>query len=142
MMLIGQNWNPPMVQDDAGFAGSIPQLYDEYVGPTLMVPYAGDLAARLSTLQTGRLPETAAGTGIVTTALAVALPGVEIVATDLNEPMLDHAATKPELGRVQFRQADALDLPFDDETFDAVVCQFGVMFFQTARPPSARRIVC
>ena len=43
--------------------------------------------------------------------------------------MLDHAATKPTLHRVQFRQADALQLPFDDQSFDAVVCQFGVMFF-------------
>jgi SAM-dependent methyltransferase len=79
------------------------------------------------------LLETAAGTGIVTAALAAALPGAEITATDLNQPMLDHASTKPELRQVQFRQADALDLPFDDGTFDAVVCQFGVMFFPDRR---------
>ena len=126
-----------MVQDDAGFIGSIPQLYDENVGPTLMAPYATDLAVRLSGLQTGRLLETAAGTGIVTAALAVRLADVEIVATDLNQPMLDHAATKPELGRVQFRQADAQELPFDDQSFDAIVCQFGVMFFPN-RPAAFR----
>ena len=33
-----------MIQNDAGFVGSIPQLYDENVGPTFMVPYASDIA--------------------------------------------------------------------------------------------------
>ena len=74
--------------------------------------------------------ETAAGTGIVTEALAARLsPAVRITATDLNQPMLDHAATKPGVGRVSFEQADAQALPFLDARFDAVVCQFGVMFF-------------
>jgi SAM-dependent methyltransferase len=118
-----------MAQNDASFVGSIPELYDVNVGPTFMVPYASDIASRLSYLQTGRLLELAAGTGIVTTALAAALPRVEITATDLNQPMLDRASTKPGLSRIHFRQADALDLPFDDGSFDVVVCQFGVMFF-------------
>jgi len=118
-----------MVQNDAVFVGSIPQLYDGNVGPTFMVPYASDIASRLTHLQTGRLLEVAAGTGIVTAALAAALPRVEITATDLNQPMLDRASTKAELHGVILRQADALDLPFDDASFNAVVCQFGVMFF-------------
>src|SRR5215469_7965949 len=116
-----------MVQNDASFVGSIPELYDENVGPTFMLPYASDIASRLSHLQTGRLLEVAAGTGIVTAALSAALPRVEITGTDLNQPMIDFASTKAELRRVNFRQADALDLPFDDGRFDAVVCQFGVM---------------
>jgi len=118
-----------MVQSDASFVGSIPELYDVNVGPTFMVPYADDIARRLWHLQTGRLLEIAAGTGIVTAALATAFPGLEITATDLNQPMLDRASMKPELSRVHFRQADALNLPFDDGSFDAVVCQLGVMFF-------------
>jgi|SRR4051812_39990243 SAM-dependent methyltransferase len=76
---------------------------------------------------------------VVTEALAQALPGVTIVATDLNQPMLDHAATKPGLSRVQFRQADAAKLPFDNEAFDAVVCQFGAMFFPD-RPAAFREV--
>jgi SAM-dependent methyltransferase len=53
-----------------------------------------------------------------------------IVATDLNQPMLDHAAARERgEGRVTWRQADALALPFEDQSFDAVACQFGVMFF-------------
>jgi SAM-dependent methyltransferase len=118
-----------MPRTDAMFAGAIPRLYDQYLGPTLFAPYAADLAGRLAGLRQGRLLEVAAGTGILTAALAAALPGVDIIATDLNQPMLDHAAAKPGLGRVQFRQADALALPFADAHFDAVVCQFGVMFF-------------
>ena len=93
-------------------------------------PYADDLAARLADLEHGRVLETAAGTGIVTRALVSALPqGVSIVATDLNQPMLDHASSQLSSVRVTWRQADAQMLPFPDGMFDAVVCQFGVMFF-------------
>ena len=78
----------------------------------------------------GRVLETAAGTGILTRALARLLPDTtEIVATDLNQPMLDFAAAQPGATRVTWRSADALSLPFFDRSFDVVVCQFGAMFF-------------
>ena len=74
--------------------------------------------------------ELAAGTGVVTRRLAAALPAsVSIVATDLNQPMLDRAAQVGTARPVVWRQADAMQLPFGDASFDAVVCQFGVMFF-------------
>jgi ubiquinone/menaquinone biosynthesis C-methylase UbiE len=96
----------------------------------IFAPYAADLAARLADLTSGSLLETAAGTGIVTRALAATLPPeVAIVATDLNHPMLDHAASRLASDRVSWRQADAQALPFPDARFDAVVCQFGAMFF-------------
>jgi ubiquinone/menaquinone biosynthesis C-methylase UbiE len=115
---------------DSAFAGSIPALYDRHLGPVLFEPYASDMARRLPRLADGAVLEIAAGTGIVTQKLATSLPqSVRIVATDLNQPMLDHAASKPGMERVTFRQANALDLPFEDDAFDAVVCQFGVMFF-------------
>jgi len=131
-----------MAQSDTVFSGAIPQQYDRGMGATLFAPYAADLAVRLAGIH-GRLLETAAGTGIVTAVLAAALPGVAIVATDLNQPMLDHAASKPGLGRVQFQQADAQNLPFGDQEFDAVVCQFGVMFFpdRPAAYREARRVL-
>jgi ubiquinone/menaquinone biosynthesis C-methylase UbiE len=114
---------------DNVFTGSIPALYDQYLGSLLFQPYASDIAGRLTDLTGGRLLETAAGTGIVTRALAAALfDQVQIVATDLNQPMLDHAATHLSSSRVTWQQADALNLPFEDALFDRVVCQFGIMF--------------
>lgn len=96
----------------------------------LFAPYADDLAARLADIRFGRVLETAAGTGVVTHALVSALPeGVSIDATDLNQPMLDHASARLPSKRVTWRQADAQALPFPDNTFDAGVCQFGAMFF-------------
>ena len=133
-----------MANADAAFTGSIPQLYDQHMGGLLFAPYAADLARRMQGLAAGRLLELAAGTGIATQALAQRLPpAVEIVATDLNQPMLDHAATKSGMARVAWRQADALALPFDEAAFDAVVCQFGVMFFpdRVAGFREARRVL-
>jgi ubiquinone/menaquinone biosynthesis C-methylase UbiE len=114
---------------DVRFTGSVPANYERYLVPLLFRPYAEDLAARAKALQPLRILETAAGTGVVTAALAEALPHAEIVATDLNQAMLDVAATRANSGNVSFQQADALDLPFGDGEFDLVVCQFGVMFY-------------
>lgn len=119
------------METDRVFRGSIPALYDQYLGPMIFAPYADDLAARLADLRYGRVLETAAGTGVLTRALVAALPqDVAIVATDLNQPMLDHAASQLSSERVTWQQADAHRLPFPDGLFDVVVCQFGVMFFQ------------
>jgi len=118
-----------MSDSDQTFAGSIPVLYDRYLGPLLFEPYALDMAERMARLAPNRILEIAAGTGIVTRAMARKLPTVPIVATDLNQPMLDHAAAQTSCGNITWRQADAQALPFEDAGFDAVVCQFGVMFF-------------
>jgi SAM-dependent methyltransferase len=115
---------------DKVFTGSIPKLYDTYLVPLIFEPYAADLVNRLSSRPPLRVLEIAAGTGVVTRALASALPdSVSIVATDLNQAMLDHASAVGTKRPVEWRQADAMRLPFQDGTFDAVVCQFGVMFF-------------
>lgn len=114
---------------DSQFTGSVPALYDRCLGPLLFVPYARDIAARAAALAPRRLLETAAGTGIVTAALADALPETEIVATDLNQAMLDIAAGRGLPARVNFQAADAQALPFPDGSFDLVVAQFGAMFF-------------
>lgn len=115
---------------DKVFSGSIPKLYDTYLVPLLFEPYAADLVNRLASRSLSRVLEIAAGTGVVTRALAAGLPQqVSIVATDLNQAMLDQASATGTKRPVQWRQADAMNLPFPDGTFDAVVCQFGVMFF-------------
>jgi SAM-dependent methyltransferase len=115
---------------DKVFSGSISQLYETYLVPLIFEPYAADLVNRLASRSLTRVLEIAAGTGVVTRALASVLPeAVSIVATDLNQPMLDQASALGTKRPVEWRQADAMQLPFQDETFDAVVCQFGVMFF-------------
>jgi SAM-dependent methyltransferase len=120
-----------MVATDKLFAGSIPEFYDRRLVPLIFEPYALDIALRVAAIQPRQVLETAAGTGVVTRALAAQLPPqTGIVATDLNEPMLKHAmARHPQDHPTQWRQADALALPFEDQTFDVVVCQFGAMFF-------------
>jgi SAM-dependent methyltransferase len=97
--------------------------------PLLFRPYAEEIARRAAAWGPRDILETAAGTGVVTHALAAALPNSSIVATDLNQAMLDVAATRVTAPNVSFRQADALNLPFGDDSFDLAVCQFGVMFY-------------
>jgi ubiquinone/menaquinone biosynthesis C-methylase UbiE len=120
-----------MAATDKVFAGSIPDIYDRYLVPLIFAPYARDLAERLAAQGPQAVLETAAGTGVVTRAIASRLsPSTRIVASDLNQPMLDRArAQLADDARIEWQQADALNLPFADQSFDAVACQFGVMFF-------------
>ena len=120
-----------MAATDKVFVGSIPETYDRLMVPLIFEPYALDLASRIAAIKPRRVLETAAGTGVLTRALAAALAaGAEIVATDLNQPMLNQASASQPKGRpIAWRQADALALPFEDRSFDAVACQFGAMFF-------------
>jgi len=122
---------PSCVKDEhTKFSGSIPAAYDRYLGPVLFQPYAEDLATRLAANKTGSVLELACGTGILTRVLRTHLPSkVKLIATDLNEPMFRQAAAKfGKRERVQWLEADACDLPFADRNFNAVVCQFGIMF--------------
>jgi len=117
---------------DLKFADTIPALYERYFVPLLFAPYAADIVERMRARlrPAARVLEVAAGTGVVTRALAAATPpDVSIVATDLNQAMLDHAAATGTSRPIVWRQADAMQLPFPDGAFDAVVCQFGAMFF-------------
>lgn len=119
-----------MTQSDKVFTGSIPLLYDRYLGPMLFEPYAVDLAARIAALAPEVVLETAAGTGIVTTRLAEALSdAASITATDLNQAMIDIAVAKITSSKIEWHACDATRLPFADGSFDSVLCQFGVMFF-------------
>jgi ubiquinone/menaquinone biosynthesis C-methylase UbiE len=128
-----------MLEADKLFTGSIPENYDRYMVPLIFERYAADLAERASSLSPGAVLEIAAGTGVVVRALAPKLrPGASYVVTDLNQSMLDYAASQqPQDNRITWRQADALALPFEDAAFDLVCCQFGAMFFPDR--PSAYR---
>jgi len=120
-----------MPETDKVFAGSIPENYDRYLVPLIFESFAQDIAQRVAALSPSTVLETAAGSGVVTRALAPRLsPDASYVVTDLNQPMLDYAAMRQAAdNRISWRKADALALPFEDAAFDLVCCQFGVMFF-------------
>ncbi|WP_068858354.1 class I SAM-dependent methyltransferase [Perlucidibaca aquatica] len=115
---------------DKVFSGSIPAIYESHLVPLIFEPYAADLKRRAGAMNISRILEVAAGTGVVTRALAsIPNKNMIIVATDLNQAMLDQAAAVGTARPVHWQQADAMALPFNDGEFDAVVCQFGAMFF-------------
>lgn len=128
------------VQQNASFNGAIPEVYDRCLGPVLFDFSARDIAQRVaaSVGEAARVLEVASGTGIATEQIWRSLSSDStIVATDLNQAMLDVAARlRGHLTGVEYRQADACDLPFGDAEFDAVVCQYGFMFF----PDKARAL--
>jgi ubiquinone/menaquinone biosynthesis C-methylase UbiE len=118
-------------EGDKVFAGSVPEDYDRYLVPLIFERFAEDIAQRAAALSPTTVLETAAGSGVVTRALTPRLlPDATYVVTDLNQPMLDHAATRQVADeRIRRLLADAQALPFEDAAFDLVCCQFGVMFF-------------
>lgn len=134
-----------MAESDKVFAGSIPKFYDTLMVPLIFEAYAADLAGLVAASSPGSVLETAAGSGVVPRALAPKLRADACyVVTDLNQPMLDYAVTRQGSdSRIEWRQADALDLPFEDASFDVVCCQFGAMFFpnRVAGYAEARRVL-
>jgi ubiquinone/menaquinone biosynthesis C-methylase UbiE len=134
-----------MAESDKVFAGSIPKFYDTLMVPLIFEAYAANMAELVAALSPRAVLETAAGSGAVTRALAPKLgPDARYVVTDLNQPMLDYAAGRQGAdGRIEWRQADALALPFENASFDVVCCQFGAMFFpnRVAGYAEARRVL-
>jgi ubiquinone/menaquinone biosynthesis C-methylase UbiE len=134
-----------MSQMDSKFVGPVPEMYDTFMVPLLFQSYAQDMAARVAALAPEVVLETAAGSGVVTRALAPLLgPKARYVVTDLNPPMLDKAkARQGDDARIEWTAMDAQDLALDDSSFDAVCCQFGAMFFPDRRLgfSEARRVL-
>ncbi|MEP7255305.1 MAG: methyltransferase domain-containing protein [Ferruginibacter sp.] len=117
-----------MPADNVAFSGSVPEKYDRFLGPLLFDPYALDMAERVKVLSPVTILEIACGTGRVTDHLAVNLPQCTITASDLNEDMIRFATQRMRHENIQWLTADAQELPFADESFDLIVCQFGFMF--------------
>ena len=117
-----------VVSASATFTG--PRYYDDCLGPVLLEPFAADLARRLPEHPSGDVLEIACGTGLVTRRLRERLsPSVRLVATDVSRAMLDYAQAKHDARQnIEWREADAMKLPFEDNEFAAVVCGFGMMF--------------
>lgn len=114
---------------DKQFVGSIPSIYEEYLVPLIFEAYAQKMAETVMLFKPKYVLELAAGTGVATKALSNISADLSLIATDLNQDMLDQAKLKCSSENVVWQQADALDLPFADNVFDLVMCQFGVMFF-------------
>ena len=114
-------------EQDRLWVGSMPEAYNRWLAPAVFRPFARDLARRAARLAPGRILEIAAGTGVLTNELVTALPMAEVTATDLNAAMVEFGSRQAP--GAEWRQADALDLPFKNDQFDLVACQFGVMFF-------------
>src|SRR3954451_23953241 len=126
------------------FHGSIPEMYEAYMVALIFEPYAPDIVDRVAALNPSTVLELAAGTGVVTRELAARLTGIaSSTATDLHPPIVDHAKSIGVTGPVTWQQADALKLPFEDASFDLVVCQFGIMFFpdKVAGNAEGRRVL-
>jgi SAM-dependent methyltransferase len=118
-----------MSDADRTFTQSMAENYEQLLGPVLFAPMAPFAVDAVAVDSPRDIVEMAAGTGIVTRQLAARLPASQIVATDLSQPMLDYGATIAPLPTIRWQQADAQDLPLDDDSFDAALCQFGAMFF-------------
>lgn len=115
---------------DNKFLDSIPQAYQEYMAPLIFDPYAADMAERALAHSPTAILEIAAGTGVLTRKIALNLkPNARFTVTDLNLPMLRIAQKNIQDDRITWQLCDALSLPFEDHKFDAVVCEFGAMFF-------------
>jgi ubiquinone/menaquinone biosynthesis C-methylase UbiE len=127
---VGQDGEVAERDGDRVWAGSVPAVYEQLIVPLIMEPYARELAQRAAALHPQRVLELGTGTGVVTRAALDVLPlTTEYVATDLNQDMLNQAMHVGTSRPVRFQHADAMALPFDDASFDLVLCQFSVMFF-------------
>ncbi len=110
------------------FDRTIPGIYEQYLGPYIFEPYAVYVSSRIKG-SPQQVLEIASGTGRVTWHIAERIgKSATLTATDLNPGMLNIARQQVDASNVEFREADAQELPFPDNSFDCVICQFGYMF--------------
>lgn len=111
------------------FDGSVAQNYDDLLGPFIFEPFAVNIIENIEFNLMHDVLEIACGTGRVTNHLREVLPAdAKLIATDLNAGMIAVAKQKVPLDTITWDTADMLNLKYDDESFDLIVCQFGVMF--------------
>jgi ubiquinone/menaquinone biosynthesis C-methylase UbiE len=116
---------------DANFSGQVPEAYDRDMGPPIFESYAVELANRIPITPGMRVLEIAAGTGRVTRHILDRLPAdAKFTVSDLHLDMLEIAKLKLKDDRIDWQEADALELPFPDSSFDLAICQFGTMFYK------------
>lgn len=116
-----------MVNTEWQLSGNMAERYEEHLVPVIFTPWANDLIARVDFAPGDRLLDLACGTGIV--ARLATRSGVMATGGDINPGMLAVAKERSAGLNATFQLADALDLPFEDESFDAIICQQGLQFF-------------
>ena len=116
---------------DAEFMRRTAENYERYFVPSIGAPVAADLMKAASLRPGERVLDAACGTGVVTKLAADRIaPGGTVAGLDPNPAMLAVArATAPSAVSIDWHEAPAEDLPFPDESFDAVLCGMGLQFF-------------
>ena len=113
------------------FSGSIPEMYEEFLGEFMFEPFAEDLANRIDVHGVENVLEIACGTGRLTRRLLDRLPAsVQLTATDINTGMLAVARNKTLSDNVHWDVVDMTEMPYEEHRFDMVVCQFGLMLVE------------
>lgn len=111
------------------FTSDDAENYDHYLGPLFFEPYGQYTASQIDAGNVSSVLEIACGTGRVTRHLRKVLPAsVRLFATDISSDMLGIAKRKLNNNGIIFQVEDAQKLSFADNSFDVVICQFGVMF--------------
>ena len=114
--------------DTGQVSASAAEIYDDFFVPALFGAWAGPLCEAAEVGAGHAVLDVACGTGATTRDAARRVgPQGHVVGLDLNEGMLDVARSRAPA--IAWTQAPAEALPFADETFDRVLCQFGLMFF-------------
>lgn len=117
-----------MTEINIPYKEAIPGKYERYLGPYLYEPYAIYTKGRIKN-SSKIILELAAGTGRLTRHIIDKLgSGGKLIATDINPNMLEIARKKANASNIEYVVADSQDLPFPDNSFDCVICQFGFMF--------------
>lgn len=113
-------------------SGKAPEVYERELVPAIFEVFAPLVVAAAELLPGERVLDVACGTGVVARACAEVVGETGFVAgVDLNPGMLERArAGRPVAGHaaIEWRQEDAVALPFAQHAFDAVVCQAGLQY--------------
>ena len=117
------------IQDKGQVTGTAAEIYDQFFVPALFQEWATRVADRAQIKPRQRVLDVACGTGVLARTLRERVGNTgSVVGLDLNEGMLNVARSRN--SDIEWKQSLAEALPFDTGSFDAVVSQFGLMFFE------------
>lgn len=125
------------MSNESGFqlAGTGPESYERYIG-VYMAPFVDAVIQRAKLARGDAVLDVACGTGFVARAASSLVGSTGRVAgLDINPGMLEvaRAASASANPSIEWHQASAEEMPFEDATFDAVLCSQGIMFLPDLR---------